>query len=244
MKKILIAVATLVFFVNVNAQDNNQCAKDSNCCSKVDGIENGWKQSPHHFTMSLGYGFSLSSKHDALFTNYNTNDSHKKKMRHGINYEFDYDYNFHHNMAIGAIFSMYNSYDSYYANSTIESSSSDDRWLFYVGPSFMAHTNMLDDHFSLFARATVGLMNFRNSQRALNAAATSVNSTTYKRYTFGYGVMAGADYYINKYLSVEGSVGYLSGQISKVKDNDTSYELDEDEKLGRLNINIGIKVKL
>lgn len=244
MKKILIAMATLMLFANVYAQESSQCVKDSNCCSRVGGIEKQWKVSPHHFTMSLGYGFSLSSEHDALFTNYNAEDSHNKKMRHGINYELDYDYNFHQNMAFGVFFSMYNSFDSYYANSTIESSCSDDRWLFYVGPSFMAHTDMLDNHWSLFARATVGLMNFRNSQRALNAAGTDVSSTTYKRYTLGYGLMAGADYYINKYLSVEGSLGWLSGQISKMKDNDNTYELNDNEKLGRLNINIGIKVKL
>ena len=239
MKKILVALVALCFTFGVKAQDNNADTLKQPILS------------PHHFTMSLGYGFSLSDKHDALFLNYNSDDSHNSKMRHGINYRFDYDYNFDKNLAFGIIFNMYNSFDSYYVGGYEESSASDDRWLFYVGPSFIAHTNMLDEHWSLFAKATVGLMNFRNAQRTISEVTTGSGttpfiegSTTYKRYTFGYGLTAGADYYINQYFSIDASISYLGGSVSKVKDASQTYELDDNENLSRLNINVGVKIKL
>lgn len=245
MKNILIVTAALMIAFGANAQQGSFSEKDSNCCSEQkNSLETERLSSPHHFTMNMGYGFSLSGNHDALFVNYNFDNSHKNKMRHGINFEFDYDYNFHSNMAFGGFFSMYNSYDSYYANNISTSSCSDNRWIFYVAPSFLVHTDRIAEHWNFFARATVGLMNFRNSQRALNSTLTDVNSNTFKRYTIGYSLQMGASYYINKYFSIDGSIGYLGGRVSKVKDNTQKYELSTNETLSRINVNVGVKIKL
>ncbi|MBR1774377.1 MAG: hypothetical protein IJ759_02525 [Bacteroidales bacterium] len=253
MKKILVALAAVVCALTLNAQENNQtkscnnnekscCSETKSCCKKV---------SPHHFTMSLGYGFSLSEDHDALLLNYNSDSDHNSKMRHGIDYRFDYDYNFHKNFAAGAVFNMYNSFDSYYAGDKSLGSSSDDRWLFYVGPSFTAHTDLIKEHYTLFAKATAGYLNFRNAQRALvnttdayGNQTTTIASTTYKRATFGYGLSLGMSYLLSKYFSIDCSLGYLGGSVSKLKAADNTFDLDENENLSRINLNVGVKIKL
>lgn len=246
MKKLLVALATVVCAFTINAQESNTMVsktdtntscqnKTSNCC---------FKQSPHHFTMSLGYGFCLSDKHDVILANYNASETHRSSMRHGVDYRFDYDYNFHNNFAAGLVFNMYNSFDSYYAGDEEIGTNSDDRWLFYVGPSFTAHTNMVKDHYIFFAKATVGYLNFRNAQRSLSADGSQILSTTYSRGTFGYGLSAGVSYYINKYISLDCSLGYMGGEVSKLKTAQETFDLEENENLSRLNINVGVKIKL
>ncbi|MBO6118401.1 MAG: hypothetical protein J6P44_07665 [Bacteroidales bacterium] len=253
MKKFIVALAVLVCALNVTAQQNNQtnqCNKeDKSCCnSEKQCCKN---TSPHHFTMSLGYGLSLSGDHDALLQNYNSDDSHNSKMKHGIDYRFDYDFKFHKNFAAGLVFNMYNSFDSYYAGDKDLGTSSDDRWLFYVGPSFTAYTDMINQHWTLFAKATAGYLNFRNAERALVNAVTQsgttalqIVSTTYKRATFGYGLSIGASYFINNYFSIDCSLGYLGGSVSKFKAADETFDLVDNENLSRININVGIKIKL
>ncbi len=253
MKKFLVAIASVVCVFSLNAQKDNQpkcdndtkktcCIKQKTCCQQ---------KSYHHFTMSLGYGFSLSDKHDATFVNYNASTTHNSTMRHGVDLKLDYDYNFHKNMAWGVVFNMYNAFDSYYAGDKNIGTSSDDRWLFYVGPSYMAHTNMIKGHWSFFAKATLGFLNFRNAQRSLVSAPNQMGiltdqiiSTTYKRFTLGYGISLGASYYLNKYFSIDGSIGYLGGSVSKVKSADNTIDLNDNENLSRLNLNVGVKIKL
>jgi len=246
MKKLLVALATVVCAFTINAQESNMMVsngdtntscknKTSNCCLK---------QSPHHFTMSLGYGFCLSDKHDVLLKNYNASNSHNSTMRHGVDYRFDYDYNFHNNFTVGFVLNMYNSFDSYYAGRKDLGTNSDDRWLFYIGPSFTARTNIIKEHYTLFAKATVGYMNFRNAQRSLANDGSQINSTTYSRATVGYGLSAGVSYYINKYISLDCFAGYLGGEVSKLKTAQQTLDLNENENLSRLNINIGVKIKL
>ncbi len=250
MKKILVAIAAVVCALNLNAQNQQGCKNQQNCQNDSTKT-NCCMTSSHHFTMSLGYGFSLSGDHDNLLQNYNTVENHNSKMRHGIDYRLDYEYNFHKNFAAGVVFNMYNAFDSYYEGDKMLGSSSDDRWIFFVGPSFMAHTNVISERYVFFAKATAGLMNFRNVQRCLvnstdllGNPSQSMVGTTYKRYTFGYGLSAGASYIFNKYLSLDCSIGYMGGSVSKVKANDKTFELDENEDLSRLNINVGIKIKL
>lgn len=243
MKKILLVLVAVVSSLSLSAQ------QDTNKTSTTIPNTNTQRLiSPHHFTMSLGYGFMFKNDHDAILENYYSNSSHSSKMRHGINYEFAYDYNFHKNMACGLVFNMYNSFDSYYLDNNAMESSSDDKWIFFVGPSFMGHTNMLDSHWSLFAKATVGLMKFHNAQRvvSLNGQDNSYNSSsaTYKRYLLGYGLSVGANYYINEFFSLEGSIGYMGGTAGKLKEADQTHKLSEKENLSRLNVLIGLKVKL
>lgn len=253
MKKILVAVATIVCTFVLNAQENNRTnscndtikirCNTSNTCFEIRNL--------HHFTISLGYGFSLSNDHDATLINYKSNSNHNSSMRHGIDYRFDYDYDFQKNMMFGAIFNMYNSFDSYYINSKSVGSSSDDRWVFYVGPSFGIHTDVVKEHYTFFAKATAGFINFRNAQRTLVSSTgptgvitDQIISTTYKKFTLGYGVFVGMSYYCNQYFSIDGMIGYLGGNINKLKTTDTSIDLNKSENLSRLNINVGIKVKL
>ena len=253
MKKISVVLALISCVFTLNAQENNQtkscnnesqscCNNTASCCTKT---------SPHHFTMSLGYGFSLSEDHDAILLNYNSNDNHNSKMRHGIDYRFDYDYNFHKNFAAGAVFNMYNAFDSYYEGDKSFGTSSDDRWLFYVGPSFSAHTDLIKGHYTLSAKVTAGYLNFRNAQRALvntvdayGNLGYTIASTTYKRAPFGYGLNLGMSYLINKFFSLDCSLGYLGGSVSKLKTTDNTFDLDENENLSRININVGVKIKL
>ncbi|MBQ9312548.1 MAG: outer membrane beta-barrel protein [Bacteroidales bacterium] len=195
-------------------------------------------QNQHHFSMSIGYGYMLSDiENTTPFANY-ANESHQRRMHNGINYELDYDWGFHQNFSLGAVFSMYNAFDSYYPNSSANETRSDDIYIFYVGPSFLAHTDWIKEHWNLYARATVGYMNFRNAMRG-------TANLTFKRPTFGYGIEAGCEYLLSKYFSLVGQVSYMGGSVSKVKDGaDNKYELGDSENISRLNISLGVKVKL
>lgn len=237
MKRVFLAIAILFCCVYSYAQDTTNSEKK---CEKH--CKNHYKQSPHHFTMTIGYGFMLSDKHDTeVFTNFKRSD-HARHMRHGINYELDYDYNFHNNFAFGLVFSMYNAFDSYYKDKTHEETFSDDRYMFYVGPSFLAHTNLIDQKWYLYARATFGFMNFRNAVRTLEGTAST--SYTLNKSTFGYGLDLGAEYVINRYLSLDGQLHFMGGNVSKVSENDTKIELSDSENLSRLGIALGMKIKL
>jgi opacity protein-like surface antigen len=218
MKKTFLILATLLLTVSLFAQK--------------DTITN-----PYHFTINIGYGFMPQKDHDNLFANLASDETHSKKVRSGVSYEFDYDYNFHKNYACGVEFSMFNAFDSYMPTDSAKSSYSDDRYVFYVGPTFLYHTDLIKEHYTLFARATMGWMGFRNSMR-------NNKSVTYKRNCFGYGITAGVDYMINDYLSVVGGISYLGGTCGKMKDNDSTYTLDKKENLSRFNISLGVKVKL
>ncbi|MBQ7984285.1 MAG: hypothetical protein IJ250_01455 [Bacteroidales bacterium] len=239
MKKILIALSVIVCAFSLNAQNTdsenvkNHAACNKVCCGNV-----------HNFTMSLGYGFALSGDHDALLLNYNSDDSHNSKMRHGINYRFDYDYKFHRNFKAGAVFNMYNSFDSYYAADKSVGTSSDDRWLFYAGLSFSANTDVIKEHYTLFAKATMGYMNFRNAQRAYIETASQVAGTTYKKAALGYGIAAGASYSFNQYFSLDCFLDYMGASVSKLKTNDATFDLDKNENLSRINLNVGVRLKL
>ncbi|MDO5760907.1 MAG: outer membrane beta-barrel protein, partial [Bacteroidota bacterium] len=186
--------------------------------------------------------FTLSDKHDLeTFSNYKRSD-HTRHMRHGISYELDYDYNFHKNFAFGIVFSMYNAFDSYYKDATHEETLSDDKYIFYIGPSFLAHTNLIDHKWYLYGRATIGYMNFRNAVRTLKGSSSV--SDTYKRGTFGYGLELGAEYVCNRYLSLNGQINFMGGSIDKVKGNETEIDLSETENLTRLGLALGVKIKL
>lgn len=235
MKKIFLIIslclATTGLFAQ-NTEETHKCNHNNGTCCQA------YKASRHHFTMTLGYGYLFGDTENTdLFINY-ANESHQRRMHNGINFELDYDYNFHKNFAAGVVFSMYNSFDSYYPSSTATETYSDDKYLFYVGPSFLAHTDLMKDKWTVYGRATVGFMNFRNAIR-------NVGAITYKRGTFGYGIEAGCDYLVNKYFSVIGQVSYMGGSISKVKNGaDQEFELNETEDLSRLNVSVGVKIKL
>lgn len=193
---------------------------------------------PHHFSMKIGYGFMPNTSHNDIFVNLNANNDHNNKVRNGINYEFNYDYNFNKNYAWGLNFSMFNAFDSYMPTDSAKSSFSDDRYVFYAGPTFLIHSNLIDNHYTLYARATAGYMGFRNSMRYSG-------SKTLKGSCLGYGVNGGIDYIINDYISFVGEVSYLGGVCKKVKDNDKTYDLDNTkENLSRFNFSVGVKIKL
>lgn len=243
MKKtcLLIALFLLGGLSLMAQQDNREKQHCDNKCAK------SCKTNPHDFTATIGYGFMFGDSHDKdVFVNYRRDD-HARHMRHGINYEFDYDYNFHKNFAFGAVFSMYNTFDSYYPTTTAVETASDDKYLFYVGPSFLAHLDQIADKWTFYARATVGLMNFRNAVRApliVDADGTTDPSGTFKRMAFGYGLELGADYSLGKYVSLIGQVTYKGASIEKVKNGDEKFELSDNENLSHLTVSVGAKIKL
>lgn len=246
MKKTLLVIALFLATTLVYAQENKETEKK---CEKHCG--QCFKHTPHHFTMTIGYGYMLSdSQNKDVFTLYQK-DHHARHMHHGINYEFDYDYNFHKNMAFGFVASMYNAFDSFYKDANHDETFSDDRYIFYVGPSFLAHTDVIKEKWSLYARATFGFMNFRNAMRtqvpvtsATGATTMTSTSFTYKRATFGYGLEIGAEYILSRYISLDGQIHFMGGSIKKVSDSENKTELNEREDLSRLGIALGVKIKL
>ncbi len=245
MKKTLLIIALFLASGLTYAQENQTSEKK---CEKHCGKM--FKHNSHHFTMTIGYGYMLNdSDNKDVFSLYNRSD-HARHMHHGINYEFDYDYNFHKNFTFGFVASMYNAFDSYYKDAAHTETFSDDRYIFYVGPSFLAHTDVIKDKWYFYARATVGFMNFRDAMRTeipvTSTAGTTMTSTslTYKRATLGYGLEIGADYYLSKYVSLIGQIHFMGGSIDKVSEADSKIDLKESENLSRLGISAGVKIKL
>ena len=124
MKKIFLII-TLLICAYSYAQDTIN--KDKKCIKICNGF---YKNNPHHFTMTIGYDYMLSDKHDLnVFSLYKRSD-HARHMRYGINYELNYNYNFHKNFALGFVASMYNAFDSFYKDESKEETFSDDRYIF------------------------------------------------------------------------------------------------------------------
>ncbi len=198
----------------------------------------------HVFSMNLGYGFKMGDTHPSQFVNMVTNEDHASAMRHGYELEFDYDYRICKYFAAGFKASMFGTghgFDTEVVSSTGEPEMayySDDMNIFYVGPSAKFTLPTLANRYDLWARGTVGYMNMRNADKT----ATSV---TYSGSCFGWGLGIGADYVLNRYMSLGLSASYLGGSVSTLHFGEDEIDIaDTKESLNRFNINFGIRIKL
>lgn len=198
----------------------------------------------HNFSMNAGYAYKATDQHPMQFVNMFENEDHAKLMKHGYELEFDYDYRFHTLFSIGLKASMFGSVHGFDVT-TIDYSGeekvvyySDDMNIFYVGPTFKFQLPTIANHWDIWARATAGYLNMRNTDKAAVAA-------TYSGDCFGWGLGLGVDYSISRYIGVGASFGLLGGTVSTLKMGEDEFDITgEEESLHRFNFNIGVRIRL
>jgi len=205
----------------------------------------------HNFALDLGYAYRLSSEPNELFVNQTTNKDHYSSLRHGVQINFAYDYLYKPFLAFGFKTSAFNSSNSFISekrtSKNAEIECKDDEYIFYVGPSIKYVFPTFSDKYSVYARGTIGYMSFRNSEAKVvtdTAAKSTSLSTTYTGKTFGWGLDLGLDYTINDFLSAGCNVGILGGSVGKLDDGEDSFKLNSNENLYRLDITVGLRIKL
>jgi hypothetical protein len=198
----------------------------------------------HNFSMNLGYAYKTTDQHPLEFANMIDNQDHASAMKHGYELEFDYDYRFHRFLSFGFKASLFGSVHGFDVT-TIDGSGkevtsyyTDDMNIFYVGPSFKVQLPTIANHWDIWARATAGYMNMRNTDK-------NITSATYSGSCFGYGFGFGADYSISKYMAVGFSTSMLGGTVSTLKIGEDEIDITGyEEALHRFNFNIGVRIRL
>lgn len=203
------------------------------------------QKSNHNFALDLGYGYRLSSKPNELFTTQTTYPDYYSTLRSGIEIDFNYDYLFRENIGLGFKASAFNSSNTLAGQDTL--GLKDDEYIFYFGPTIKYIINEVFEKASIYARATVGYMSFRNSSiiKGINTSNKVVGlNAIFRGQTIGLGLDLGLDYKINDYLSVGCNTGVLGGNLNKLKILDSEKQLEQSENLYRLNLTIGVRIKL
>lgn len=198
----------------------------------------------HNFSMNAGYAFKFADNHPEQFTNMVSNSDHAKKMKHGYNFDFAYDYRFHQWLSVGFEASMFGAVHGF--DSLMPSPSgtenqvycTDDMNIFYVGPSFKVQLPTIAERFDIWARVTAGYMNMRNTDK-------SNVSNTYSGNSFGYGIGCGLDYAFNEYIGMGFTASFLQGSVSTLKLGEDKIDISENkESLSRMNFTIGVRIRL
>ncbi len=205
----------------------------------------------HNFALDLGYAYRLSSEPNELFVNQTTNKDHYSSLRHGLQINFAYDYLYKPFLAFGfktSAFNYSNSFISEKRTSTnAEIECKDDEYIFYIGPSIKYIFPTFNNKYSVYARGTIGYMSFRNSETKVvtdTMAISKALSSTYTGKTFGWGLDLGLDYTINDFLSAGCNLGLLGGSVGKLNVGEDSFKLNTNENLYRLDITVGLRIKL
>lgn len=208
----------------------------------------------HNFALDLGYAYRLSSEPNELFVNQTINKDHYSSLRHGVQINFAYDYLYKPFLAFGFKSSAFNSSDSFISEkrtaTKAEIECKDDEYIFYVGPSVKYIFPTFSDKYSVYARGTIGYMSFRNSETKVVTVVTDTAeiskgfSSTYTGSTLGWGLDLGLDYTINDFLSAGCNVGILGGSVGKLNVGEDRFKLKSNENLYRLDITVGLRIKL
>ncbi len=193
----------------------------------------------HNFSMKAGYAHSFSESHPTQLTNTIDNPDQVKRMKHDVHFEFDYDYRFSKYFSAGMKASMlvgFHSFDKVVGSDTVLYS--DDKNVFYVGPSFKAQLPTIAEKFDIWAKASLGYMKTRLTDKAAMSAIYSGDC-------LGYGFEAGVDYLFSDHIGIGFNVEYLAGKVKTFKTAENEIDISQTpENLGRLNISLGVVIKL
>lgn len=193
----------------------------------------------HNFSMKAGYAHSFSESHPTQLTNTIDNPNQVKRMKHDVHFEFDYDYRFSKYFSAGMKASMlvgFHSFDKVVGSDTVLYS--DDKNVFYVGPSFKAQLPTIAEKFDIWAKASLGYMKTRLTDKAAMSAIYSGDC-------LGYGFEAGVDYLFSDHIGIGFNVEYLAGKVKTFKTAEDEIDISQTpENLGRLNLSLGVVIKL
>ena len=193
----------------------------------------------HNFSMKAGYAHSFSESHPTQLTNTIDNPDQVKRMKHDVHFEFDYDYRFSKYFSLVMKASMlvgFHSFDKVIGSDTVLYS--DDKNVFYVGPSFKAQLPTIAEKFDIWAKASLGYMKTRLTDKAAMSAIYSGDC-------LGYGFEAGVDYLFSDHIGIGFNVEYLAGKVKTFKSGEDEIDISQTpENLGRLNLSLGVVIKL
>lgn len=193
----------------------------------------------HNFSMKAGYGLSFSETHPTQLVNTVDNPEQVKRMKHDVHFGFDYDYRFSTLFSAGMKASMLIGFHSF--EQEVNGSTklySDDKNVFYVGPSFKAQLPTIAEKFDLWAKASLGYMKARITDK-------TEASAIYSGDCLGYGIEAGVDYLFSKHIGIGFNLEYLAGKINTFTSGEDEIDISQTpENLGRLNISLGVVIKL
>jgi hypothetical protein len=193
----------------------------------------------HNFSMKAGYGLSFSETHPTQLTNTIDNPDQVKRMKHDVHFGFDYDYRFSTLFSAGMKASMLIGFHSF--EQEVNGSTklySDDKNVFYLGPSFKAQLPTIAEKFDLWAKASLGYMKARITDK-------TEASAIYSGDCLGYGIEAGVDYLFSKHIGIGFNLEYLAGKINTFTSGEDEIDISQTpENLGRLNISLGVVIKL
>lgn len=214
--------------------------------------ENKKPITPHNFSMDLGYSYRLSAEPNELFNNQTYSSDYYSTLRNGFQINFAYDYSFKENFAFGFKTSAFTSYNALSSEAEILGNSGvehkDDMYILYIGPSFKYITPVFSEKYLFYARATIGYMSLRNSETksVFNSSngQTSPLSSVYTGGCFGWGLDTGLDYIFNDFLSLGFNLGLLGGNVNKLNLGEDTYNLDHSESLYRLDLSVGVRIRL
>ena len=217
MKKILFITVAVLLGLNLSAQNYER----------------------QNFSMEAGYAHSFSESHPTQLTNTIDNPDQVKRMKHDVHFGFDYDYRFSRYFSAGMKASMlvgFHSFEKEIDGKTILYS--DDKNVFYVGPSFKAQLPTIAEKFDIWAKASLGYMKTRITDKAETPAIYSGDC-------LGYGFEAGVDYLFSDHIGIGFNVEYLAGKVKTFKSGEEEIDISQTpENLGRLNISLGVVIKL
>ncbi|MBO7225080.1 MAG: porin family protein [Bacteroidales bacterium] len=217
MKKILFVAIAVLTTLNLTAQNYEK----------------------HNFSMKAGYAHSFSETHPTQLTNTIDNPDQVKRMKHDVHFEFDYDYRFSKYFSAGMKASMlvgFHSFDKVVGSDTVLYS--DDKNVFYIGPSFKAQLPTIAEKFDIWAKASLGYMKTRLTDKAAMSAIYSGDC-------LGYGFEAGVDYLFSDHIGIGFNVEYLAGKVKTFKTAENEIDISQTpENLGRLNLSLGVVIKL
>lgn len=193
----------------------------------------------HNFSMKVGYAHSFSDTHPTQLTNTIDNPDQVNRMKHDVHFGFDYDYRFSKYFSAGLKTSMlvgFHSFETVVNQDTVLYS--DDRNIFYVGPSFKAQLPTIADKFDIWAKASLGYMKTRITDK-------TASSAIYSGDCLGYGFEAGIDYSFSKHIGIGFNIEYLAGKVNTFKSGEDEIDISQTpENLGRLNLSLGVVIKL
>lgn len=217
MKKILFIAVAVLLGCNLTAQNYEK----------------------HNFSMKAGYAHSFSESHPTQLTNTVDNPDQVKRMKHDVHFEFDYDYRFSKYFSAGMKASMLIGFHSF--EQEVNGSTklySDDKNVFYLGPSFKAQLPTIAEKFDIWAKASLGYMKTRLTDKAEAPAIYSGDC-------LGYGFEAGVDYLFSDHIGIGFNVEYLTGKVKTFKSGEDEIDISQTpENLGRLNLSLGVVIKL
>jgi hypothetical protein len=94
------------------------------------------------------------------------------------------------------------------------------------------------DKFDIWAKASLGYMKTRITDK-------TASSAIYSGDCLGYGFEAGVDYLFSKHIGIGFNVEYLAGKVNTFKSGEDEIDISQTpENLGRLNLSLGVVIKL